>query len=75
MFEIVGKRRYKSIDDKGDDITNIFLPIATHKLLLGTAFSTIPQISFKSINKAMPDVAMSISSAPNLHPTKSLLSL
>jgi hypothetical protein len=25
LFDVVGKRRYKSIDDKGDDITNIFL--------------------------------------------------
>ena len=53
LFEVIGKRRYKSIDDKGDDITNIFLPVATHKLLLGTSFSTIPQINVKSINKAM----------------------
>jgi len=53
LFEVIGKRRYKSIDDKGDDFTNIFLPVATHKLLLGTSFSTIPQINFKSINKAM----------------------
>jgi|SRR5829696_1855305 len=53
LFEVLGKRRYKSIDDKGDKITNIFLPIAAHKLLLGTCFSTTPHINFKSINKAM----------------------
>jgi hypothetical protein len=53
LFEIVGERRFKPIDDKGDKLTNIFLPISSNKLVVGTAFSAVPQIDATTLNKAM----------------------
>jgi hypothetical protein len=53
LFEVVGERRFKPIDDKGDKITNIFLPIASRKLLVGTSFSAVPNLDIKTLNKAI----------------------
>jgi hypothetical protein len=53
LFEIVGERRFKPIDDKGDNIKNIVLPVSSQKLLVGTSFSFVPQIDIKVLNTAI----------------------
>lgn len=53
FFETVGQRRFKPIDDKGDEIKNIFLPISSDRILVGTSLSLIPQIDVGLINDAV----------------------
>ena len=53
LFEIDGERRFKPIDDKGDKIVNIFLPIASNKVLIGTSFSASAKVDIKTLNKAI----------------------
>ncbi|WP_017314601.1 DUF4238 domain-containing protein [Mastigocladopsis repens] len=52
LFEISGSRRFKSFHDKEDKIKNVFLPIASNLLLIGTN-SEISQINLKAINEAI----------------------
>jgi hypothetical protein len=53
LFEINANRRFKPFNDKGDPITNIFLPLSANKLLLGTAFSSAYHVDFGIINEAI----------------------
>jgi hypothetical protein len=51
LFEFASGKRFRAIDFQDDDIINIFLPISDNKLLIGTSFSTIPQININLINE------------------------
>jgi hypothetical protein len=50
LFEVSGKR-YKSLDSKEDEIKNIFLPISSNKILVGTSSNHKPKINFKHFRK------------------------
>jgi Protein of unknown function (DUF4238) len=50
LFEISGNR-YRSLDDKEDEIRNIFLPISSNKILLGTSSNRKPKINFKHFRR------------------------
>lgn len=52
MFETANARRFKPIDDKGDKVVSIYLPLSSHQILVGTSFSSLPQIDYKTLNKA-----------------------
>lgn len=52
LFEIAGERRFKPFDDKGDTIVNVYFPIASRKLLLGTSKSEAPDVDITNVNKA-----------------------
>jgi hypothetical protein len=52
LFEVAGERRFKPIDDKGDKIINIFLPISSRKYLIGTTYSVVPQVDIKTLIQA-----------------------
>jgi len=52
LFETQEARRYKPLNDKGDKLVNIYLPLSSCKLLLGTAYSAHPLVDVGQINKA-----------------------
>jgi hypothetical protein len=51
LFEFGSAKRFRSIDFKGDDIINIFLPISNNKILIGSCFPEIPLMNFDIINE------------------------
>jgi hypothetical protein len=53
LFETGGEKRFKSINDKGDEIRNIFLPISYDRMLIGTSLCQIPEIDFKLVNEGI----------------------
>ena len=52
LFEIEGTRRFKTLNDKGDQIKSIFLPISANRMLVGTSLLTVPRIDADLINQA-----------------------
>lgn len=52
VFEVNGERRFKPFDDKDDKIVNIYLPIASRKLLIGRSHSTAPDVDLDRISEA-----------------------
>jgi hypothetical protein len=52
LFEIDGRRRFRPFDDMGETIVNIYLPLSSQKLLVGTSFSDASHVDFAAINKA-----------------------
>lgn len=48
LFKISGNR-YKPLDDKKDKIKNIFLPISSNKMLVGTSSHQKPKIDFNHL--------------------------
>ncbi|MGA9771417.1 MAG: DUF4238 domain-containing protein [Blastocatellia bacterium] len=53
LFETSGARRFKSINEKGDQLKNIFLPISSDRLLIGTSLSSVPEIDTNQINEIL----------------------
>jgi hypothetical protein len=53
LFETSGLRRFKSVDDKGDVIKNVFLPISSTQILIGAALHQVPQIQIGILNEAI----------------------
>lgn len=52
LFEINGKKRFRAINDKDEQILNVFLPISSDRILVGVP-SSMPQFSFDVINEAI----------------------
>lgn len=50
LFEVSGNR-YISLDSK-DELKNIFLPISSHQMLVGTSSNSALQVNFQSLKKA-----------------------
>lgn len=53
LFEIGEMRTLKILDDKNDQIRNIYLPISSSRILIGTSSSDIPRIDPTFINQAI----------------------
>lgn len=53
VFETTGRRRFKPIDEFGDDVRRIYLPVAHDRLLVGTRSSFPPLIDFRDLNKSI----------------------
>lgn len=53
VFETDSKRRFKPINDVDDKVINIFLPISSSKILVGTKYSIEPTIETKTLNNAI----------------------
>jgi len=53
LFETFNKRTFKPFSDKGDKIANLFLPIETHRVLVGTSFAGVPEVDVVTLNKAI----------------------
>jgi hypothetical protein len=52
LFETSGSKRFKSINEKGDEIKNIFLPVSSTNLLVGTHYAFPLPFDF-DLNKAI----------------------
>ncbi len=50
VFETLGDKTYKSITMKNDEIVNIYLPISTKRLLIGTISPSCPNIHPINLN-------------------------
>jgi hypothetical protein len=53
FFETEEQRRFKPLNDKGDRILNVFFPVSTNKLLVGTKHSHASAVDFGKVNEAM----------------------
>jgi hypothetical protein len=53
LFETAGERRFKSLNEKDDEIRNIYLPIMSNRILIGTAFSSTREVDFRPIEEAI----------------------
>jgi len=52
LFETAGARRFKSLNEKNDEIRNIYLPMMSNRMLVGTALSSAPRVDFRLIEEA-----------------------
>lgn len=53
VFETAGVRRFKPVPAENDAIRNVFLPLSSGRMLIGTSLSLIPQVDFNLINEAI----------------------
>lgn len=53
LFELRGERRFKSLGGTEDEIENVFLPIASHCMIVGTTRTDVPVVDFGLINEAV----------------------
>lgn len=51
LFEVTGKKKFISLSGKEDNLKNIYLPISSNILVVGTASTAMPQIDFKVVNE------------------------
>lgn len=52
VFETVGRRRFKPLDDETDPGKRVLMPLATDRLLIGTNDSEPPVVSEAEVNEA-----------------------
>jgi hypothetical protein len=52
LFELEGQNRFKSLGGTEDVIKNVYLPISSDCMVIGTSLSKAPQIDFTAINEA-----------------------
>ena len=52
LFETAGTRRFKPLNEKSDEIRNIYLPIMSNRMLVGTALPSAPTVDFRLIEEA-----------------------
>ncbi|HEV2864234.1 MAG TPA: DUF4238 domain-containing protein [Pyrinomonadaceae bacterium] len=53
LFELEGKSRFTSLGGTEDEIKNVYLPISTDCMIVGTARQETPVIDFTAINEAV----------------------
>lgn len=53
LFELEGQSRLKSLGGINDEIKNVYLPIASGCMVVGTATAQSPSIDFAAVNEAM----------------------
>lgn len=51
LFEVAQKANFVSLNSKGDKLKNVFLPISSNTLVLGTSLSAPPSIDFQYLNE------------------------
>jgi hypothetical protein len=70
LFDIKGASRYKSLTFADDEVRNIFLPISSNHLLIGTPLHFLPAVDFEAINEAFAtysrDYFVSAESSPKM---------
>ena len=57
VTETVTKRRFKSHEFNYEKIVNVFLPVSSNTLVVGTRFSSLPNFNIKTINFALAKCA------------------
>ena len=67
MFEMDGARKFRTFNSKDGPIKNIFLPISSNRVLVGTSLPTVPMIDSSVINSATAECCREsfISSEPS----------
>jgi hypothetical protein len=77
LFELGGGKKFRSMGGTEDDIKNVFLPITSHCIVVGTPLSQAPQIDVTAINEAMAkcsrDYFVCSSSSPEMNRLADLL--
>jgi hypothetical protein len=77
LFELEGYSTLKSLGGTEDEIKNVYLPIASDCMIVGTTNSEVPQIDFTAINEAIAkcsrDYFVSSMSSPDMAHLASLL--
>ncbi len=53
LFELNGDKKFRSMGGTDDEIKNVFLPISSDRIIVGTPLTTTPEIDVTSINEAM----------------------
>lgn len=51
LFEVAGKKRFISLSGKEDDLRNVYLPISSDTMVVGTASAVPPRVDFRTINE------------------------
>lgn len=51
LFEVEDKKRFVSISGKDDNLQNIYLPISSDTLIVGTYSSEMPEVDFNFVNE------------------------
>jgi hypothetical protein len=57
LFEVAGKKKFISLSGKEDDLRNIYLPISSDTLVVGTTSTTTPQVDVQAINEASAKIS------------------
>ena len=52
LVETGGERRFKAFEYTDDYIVNIFLPISSNKIVVGTRYANVQPLNIKTINRA-----------------------
>ena len=77
LFEMEAPGRFRTFNNNDDPIKNIFLPISSNRILVGTALSTAPPIDGRVINcataKCCREFFISSESSPVLDGLMSLI--
>jgi hypothetical protein len=53
LFEVQGQSRLKSLGGINDEIKNVYLPIASDCMVVGTALAEIPTVNFTGVNESI----------------------
>lgn len=51
LFEVAGAKKFKSLDDKEDELRAVYLPISSTKLVVGSPSRSIPRVDCTVINE------------------------
>jgi hypothetical protein len=77
LFEIDDDERYTSLGGTESDIKNVYLPLSSNCILIGTALPHVPQIDFGAINEAFAkcsrDYFVCSISSPNMARLSSMI--
>jgi len=73
VFETGGSRRFKPVDEQGDDVRRIFLPVSSDRLLVGTPYSACPEPDLPLLNTAITRCSFEFFAGPVSLPTDSPL--
>lgn len=77
LFEVAGKKKFISLSGKEDDLKNIYLPISSDTLVVGTTSTTMPQVDIKAINEASAQISRDFfvyrESSPEMHKLLTIL--
>jgi hypothetical protein len=52
LFEVEAAKRFISLSSKEDKLKNIYLPVSSDALVIGTTSTAMPEVDFKTINEA-----------------------
>lgn len=51
LFEVDNIKRFKTLNENNDNIKNIFLPISSDTMIVGTSLDDLPDINIQDLNK------------------------